>query len=198
MRNGLAATFIATLIALWASGSQAAIYSWMDENGVKHFSNRPPAQAPANLQRTDELPFDDRTGRSSGEASSLEIAARTWQEINRAQEQSIRLQRETERRIAEANRRAREAEQRAQTLEERSESDAAPILGYILSGYPHRRWPARLHRPTPYYRRNASIFYGEPDDPIPPRRRLMRPPFHPYHTPPVNIPGGPNRPLSAP
>ena len=34
------------LACLTASGLDAEIYSWADENGVKHYSNTPPADRP--------------------------------------------------------------------------------------------------------------------------------------------------------
>jgi hypothetical protein len=40
---------------LTASGLQAEIYSWTDENGVKHYSNTPPADRAAQIKTAREI-----------------------------------------------------------------------------------------------------------------------------------------------
>ena len=41
---------------LTASGLQAEIYSWTDENGVKHYGNTPPADRAAQIKTAREIP----------------------------------------------------------------------------------------------------------------------------------------------
>jgi hypothetical protein len=45
---------------LTASGLQAEIYSWTDENGVKHYGNTPPADRAAQIKTAREIPRQER------------------------------------------------------------------------------------------------------------------------------------------
>jgi hypothetical protein len=41
---------------LTTSGIEAEIYSWTDENGVRHYSNTPPADRAAQIKTAREIP----------------------------------------------------------------------------------------------------------------------------------------------
>ena len=43
---------------LTASGLHAEIYSWSDENGIKHYSHTPPADRSLRMETTAEIPND--------------------------------------------------------------------------------------------------------------------------------------------
>jgi hypothetical protein len=52
----IAIVIIFVFACLTASGIEAEIYSWTDENGVKHYSNTPPAHIPAQIKTAREIP----------------------------------------------------------------------------------------------------------------------------------------------
>jgi hypothetical protein len=66
---------------LTASGLSAEIYFWTDENGVKHYSNTPPTQIPAQIKTAGEI-------RSNPEASQSteKIDEENFEAILEAQE----------------------------------------------------------------------------------------------------------------
>ena len=56
---------------LTASGVQAEIYSWTDENGVKHYSHTPPPEGTAKINTTPEIsgsPGATSTGQQAAQA----------------------------------------------------------------------------------------------------------------------------------
>jgi len=74
--KSLIALFLLMGILLWVPASNADIYSWTDESGVKHFGNQPPENA-ANLKIIfKEEPHDaavdqQRTGTENKELTDL-------------------------------------------------------------------------------------------------------------------------------
>ncbi|MGD9085140.1 MAG: DUF4124 domain-containing protein, partial [Desulfobacterales bacterium] len=46
------------LASLTVSGGQAEIYSWTDENGVKHYSHTPPTERSIPVKTTPEITSD--------------------------------------------------------------------------------------------------------------------------------------------
>ena len=51
----IAIVIIFGFACLTAAGLEAEIYSWTDENGVKHYSNAPPADRAAQIKTTREI-----------------------------------------------------------------------------------------------------------------------------------------------
>lgn len=77
-------------MAAFSSSSQAAVYKWVDERGVTHYSEKPPqGRKPA------EIPIRAQPAPAGGEDSQRR--AKTWQE-QEAEFQQRRIERE-ERRI---------------------------------------------------------------------------------------------------
>jgi hypothetical protein len=54
----IAAVIIFMISALIGSGVQAEIYSWTDENGVKHYSHTPPAERSIAVKTVPEIKSD--------------------------------------------------------------------------------------------------------------------------------------------
>jgi hypothetical protein len=95
----LATVFLAMIIAgIFVSPVQADIYSWTDENGVKHFSNAPPADAENVTVEFKEYQYDAKADRQR-----FEIEQEEWEDIF---EQAEREEKK-ERQRAEAERRNR-------------------------------------------------------------------------------------------
>jgi chromosome segregation ATPase len=105
----IAVIFLLMVTLLWVPASVADIYTWTDENGVKHFGNQPPAGA------TDaKVIFKEE---SHDAAADQKREATENKEIN---ELIRELEQEEKREAAEARKKAAEAEKnRKPTREER-------------------------------------------------------------------------------
>ena len=69
--SAIVITFLfATLIA---SGVQAEIYSWTDENGVKHYSHTPPPEGTAQVKTTPEISASPATTSTSSQAAQADV-----------------------------------------------------------------------------------------------------------------------------
>ena len=70
---------ILILMALGVYGSMAFtahadIYSWVDEDGVTHFTNHSPPKHAKLLMKTPEIPYDEEADNERREADRLEAA----------------------------------------------------------------------------------------------------------------------------
>jgi len=71
--KSLIALFLLMGILLWVPASNADIYSWTDENGVKHFGNQPPENA-ANLKMVfKEEPHDAAADQQRTETQNKQL-----------------------------------------------------------------------------------------------------------------------------
>ena len=96
------------LMAVWIYGSvaltaRADIYSWTDENGVRHFTNYAPPKHATLLMKTPEIPYDEEADNQRRETDRLEVAR---QELAEREAFLLQEQQAAERRIEEANARA--------------------------------------------------------------------------------------------
>ena len=96
-------------ILLWVPASNADIYSWTDENGVKHFGNQPPENA-ANLK----MVFKEEPHDAAADQQRTETQNRELTDLIRD------LEEEEQRQAAEDRKKAAAAERnRAPTQEEK-------------------------------------------------------------------------------
>ena len=87
-------------ILLWAPASNADIYSWTDENGVKHFGNQPPENA-ANVK----IAFKENPHDATADQQRTDTQNKELSELVRE------LEEEEERQKAEERQRAEETKQ---------------------------------------------------------------------------------------
>ena len=107
--KSLITIFLVVGILVWVPASNADVYSWTDENGVKHFGNQPPDNAADVKMIFKEKPHDEAADQKRTEAQNRELT-----ELIRE------LEEEEQRQAAEARKRAAEAERnRKPTQEER-------------------------------------------------------------------------------
>lgn len=106
---------------LWVPASNADIYSWTDENGVKHFGNQPPENAADVKLIFKEKPHDEAADQQRTEAENKEIT------------DLIRdLEEEEQREAAERRKKAAEAERNSEpTQMERVEMERARLQAKI-------------------------------------------------------------------
>jgi Skp family chaperone for outer membrane proteins len=138
----------------------ADIYTWIDKNGVKHFTNfAPPANAEV-IMKTEELPYDEQADQERMAAERQERLVAAWQELADKEAELLDRQRAAEQRIEAANVRAEEALSEAEALlneaEERYNRDSN--RGYVHYGY----YPYYGHYKRWYYRKNGSLYYKYP------------------------------------
>jgi len=136
------------ITCLFGSITNADIWEWTDEDGVKHYSNYDPPAHAKIMMKTHELPFDEEAQKERLETERLERIELAKQELAEKEALLASRQLETEQRIAEADKRAAEALERAEDLLEQAakadygQSDRAPYVyvpyyqpSYYYSGY---------------------------------------------------------------
>lgn len=130
------------MLCFVCSAASADIYSWTDENGVRHFTNyAPPAQAKV-IMKTEELPYDEQADNERQESERLDQLADAWQAIAEKESQLADMQLEAEERIEAANRKAQAALEQAESLlnQAQDESYDSANSGYGYIGYYPYYW----------------------------------------------------------
>ncbi|CAB1077548.1 hypothetical protein D1AOALGA4SA_5334 [Olavius algarvensis Delta 1 endosymbiont] len=149
MKNFKAFGFI-MLSCIVATSALADIYEWTDENGVRHYSNRAPAENAKVLLKTKEEPYDEGADRARQEAERQERLELARLELAR-QEAELKLREaEAERKLAAAERLAEEARRKADYLIDEAATNSriiyrgggywCPDYGYDCYYPIHHRW----------------------------------------------------------
>lgn len=156
MKYSIATIFLIGIL-LWVQALNADIYSWTDENGVKHFGNQPPDNATDAKMVFKEEPYNAEADRQ-----------RTAKE-NRELTETIRnLEEEEQRQAAEDRKRAAEAEQnkeptrneRIEAEKERLETKIAELEAKPLKYFGSEK--IKLGR-IGYYRNRLKTLNTDPD-----------------------------------
>ena len=95
-----------TLTVLGAANSKAEIYTWTDENGIKHFSDGPPAEARGAKPAFQEYKYDEAADRQRTESDQKEI----------------------QKAVKDINQEYAEAEQKKKRQEEEAEENKPPTM----------------------------------------------------------------------
>jgi hypothetical protein len=153
---------VPVLLCCLNTTADADIYTWIDENGVKHFSNfAPPAHAEV-LMKTEELPYDEQADQQRMAAERQERLVAAWQELADKEAELLDRQRAAEQETEAANVSAQAALRKAEALlneaEERYNRYANSGIAYY--GY----YPYYGHYQRWYYRKNGSLYYKYPHD----------------------------------
>ena len=109
----------------------AEIYSWIDENGVKHFSTTPPPNGVEAFNKTEEIPHDEATDRQRDQMEKQKSRQRHLEE--RRLEAERQKDREKERQKAEIKRQQEGAKKENEQSPKKSGKTAAKrkrIIGY--------------------------------------------------------------------
>ena len=137
----------------------ADIYTWIDENGVKHFSNFAPPPNAEVIMKTEELPYDEQADQQRMAAERQERLVAAWRELADKEAELLDRQRAAEQQIEAANLRAQEALREAEALLNQAEekhnrySSGGAYYGYYPYYGHYKRW---------YYRKNGSLYYKYP------------------------------------
>jgi Skp family chaperone for outer membrane proteins len=144
-------------ILLWVPASNADIYSWTDENGVKHFGNQPPENA-ANVKMVfKEVPHDEAADQQRTEAQNRELT----ELIRDLEEEEQREAAEERKKSAETERNREPTQQeRAAAERERLEAKIAELVERPLEYFgSERNKRARIG----YYRYRLEALNTDPD-----------------------------------
>jgi len=126
-------------VCLWSQAVYADIYAWIDDNGIRHFSNRNSHPEAELFLKTMEGPYEEAVERAQREAEKQRALEQAHAEIQAQKDRLAEKVARLERRAEEAKRKAREALERAKELEaaadRRYQDDRWYSTGYI-SYYP--------------------------------------------------------------
>lgn len=149
------------LAAFLIPAASADIYSWMDEDGVRHFTNQAPPKHAKLLIKSPEISHDEEAHERRLEEDRLELAR---QELAEREAFLLQQQLEAERRLAAANARAEAALQQADQILQEAEAaaesynnDSWGSYGYY---YPYYRIGHRRHYVSHY--RHKNLFRKHP------------------------------------
>jgi len=106
-----------TLTVFGVANSEAEVYTWTDENGVKHFSDTPPADAKGATPAFPSYEYDEAADRKRTEADAKAIQ-KDVQAINAEHQQAVQ---------EESKRQEEEAANRQPTREERVEDERTKL-----------------------------------------------------------------------
>lgn len=85
--KSITSIMVLVFACLTASGLQAEIYSWTDENGVKHYSHTPPADRSVPIKTASEIQPAPTTARQTEKINAENIDA-ILEELDREKEAS--------------------------------------------------------------------------------------------------------------
>ncbi|MCK4986870.1 MAG: DUF4124 domain-containing protein [Desulfobacterales bacterium] len=144
-------------ILLWVPASNADVYSWTDENGVKHFGNQPPDNAANAKMVFKEEPHDEAADQQRTETQNRELT-----ELIRD------LEEEEQRQAAENRKKAAEAEQnREPTQQERVAAERERLEAKIaeLEEKPLDYFGSQKNKRVRigYYRYRLETLMADPD-----------------------------------
>ena len=147
-----------------APAASADIYSWTDENGVRHFTNHEPPKHAKLLIKTPEISYDEEAHEQRLEEDRLAMAKA---ELVEKEALLLEQQLETERRLAAANARAEAAIQEADRILQDAEAAAedANDNRWRSNGYGYYYPYYRIGKRAPYssYKRyNLSLYKKHP------------------------------------
>jgi len=149
--------FVLIGILLWVPASNADIYSWTDENGVKHFGNQPPENAADVKVVFEEEPHDEAADKQRTETQNRELT-----ELIRD------LEEEEQREAAEERKKAAEAEQnKAPTEQDRVAAERERLETKIaeLEEQPLENFGSQKNKRVRigYYRYRLEALNADPD-----------------------------------
>jgi len=165
MKNIVSLLFLIGIL-LWVPASNADVYSWVDENGVKHFGNQPPQDATDVRVVFKEKPHDAAADQQRNDKQNKEVT----ELIKELEKEEARQAAEDRRKAAEAERNRKPTQQeRVEAEKERLEAKIAELeekpLDYFGSqknkrvriGYYRYRLETLMQNPEQYFKQPSSF-----------------------------------------
>jgi len=195
------------LLSLLPAAASADIYRWKDARGVMHFSNQPPPDGTAVIEKIEEEPYDAQADRQRIEEERRLRLERQKLEVEERKAEISAREREAQSQLEEANRRLEEARQLEQQNREGA-TDGCDDDYYLRNGYcgGYAVYGGRYYHGRPgspdlyrrYYRENNSLYYKGPHKPgqLPVKPQPGKPGQKPM--PPPQAPKSAAAPVKAP
>jgi hypothetical protein len=179
LRNAI---LVMPLVLLGVESTNADIYVWTDESGIKHITNYAPPEHAHVLLRTPEIPYDAEADRQRREAEQRERLAREKRELAEQEARLELLEREASARMAAAEQLRREMSAYEKGREDQARESSTTSRSYWYGGpIWYGGWGRHPgYGRNGYYRKNGSIFYKQ------------RRPHHP-HKPKIHHPQKPHK-----
>ena len=138
------------------SAANADIYTWIDDNGIRHFSNYAPPRHAKIILKTEELPHDQQADDERMEAERLDQLAAALQVLAEKDAELTEKQLTAEKRNEAPNRKAQGTLDQAESLlnEAQRESYDHSRSGY--GHYPYKHSYNQLIYNRWYYHRSGS------------------------------------------
>jgi chromosome segregation ATPase len=165
MKNIVSLLFLIGIL-LWVPASNADVYSWTDEKGVKHFGNQPPQDATDVRVVFKEKPHDAAADQQRHDTQNKEVT----ELIKELEEEEARQAAEDRRKAAEAEQNREPTQQeRVEAEKERLEAKIAELeekpLDYFGSqknkrvriGYYRYRLETLTQNPEQYFKQPSSF-----------------------------------------
>ena len=165
MKNIVSLLFLIGIL-LWVPASNADVYSWTDEKGVKHFGNQPPQDATDVRVVFKEKPYDAAGDQQRQDKHNKELT----ELVKELEEDEARQAAEDRRKAAEAERNRKPTQQeRVAAEQERLEKKIAELeekpLDYFGSqknkrvriGYYRYRLETLIQNPEQYFKQPSSF-----------------------------------------
>ena len=141
------------------STAGADIYAWVDENGIRHYTNYAPPPQAKIIMKTEELPYDRQADTERMESERLDQLNAALQAVAEKETQLAEMQLAAEKRIEEANRKAQEALEQAEALLNEAQGGPYGYGGSRYGYYPYGTGYNQSIYNRWYYHHSGSILY---------------------------------------
>ena len=141
------------------STAGADIYAWVDENGIRHYTNYAPPPQAKIIMKTEELPYDRQADTERMESERLDQLTAALQAVAEKETQLAEMQLAAEKRIEEANRKAQEALEQAEALLNEAQGGPYGYGGSRYGYYPYGTGYNQSIYNRWYYHHSGSILY---------------------------------------
>jgi len=152
-----AVLFILMLTLLGTATLNAEIYYWIDDNGVKHYSNEPPPANKDGKVLFNEYQFDAKADQKRTQSDQKKMQALI--KATEAEERQARAAREQEAKEKPPTREEKIEAEKKRLLDKIAKLEAAPLDRYgsqrnkiITIGYYKYRFAALLKDPDEYFK----------------------------------------------
>lgn len=110
------------MLCVLAPVSAEEVYWWVDENGIKRFSDRPPENVRQEVNRTKAIPYDGAVDQQRTRAD--EANTRQWLETQRARQAKAEAEARKAREIKQAEQERLEEQRREEEARRKAEQEA--------------------------------------------------------------------------
>lgn len=134
-----------------AGAASADIYSWVDAEGIRHFSNHVPPKSAEAFEITVETPYVPPSAEELREAQKAEILAEVERKIAEMEAANVERLRSAQREIEAAREEAASAIEEAEALKKAAELNSRPVKKTVVY---YRYFP---HHPGEHFHQKKPV-----------------------------------------